>query len=226
MCAAEHKYFAFSGKLLQDASVAISAQMDMSQEDIHENRVFGFKLWDDAIMTEVDRLNTHGSAHTIVVEVWQVVFGPHLNCPPQCMGAQGLKCVVVPADRARWLASASVVNGGRRVWNNADYLNKIRLYFDCERISWRPAILEMHDGEFMVCTTPTGLQHSFRLNPFMTGRNFFDMMVLHFGISERDWELKMGEELVMLDLSLLMSGIHLGFNAVDTPLSLKRPVAD
>jgi hypothetical protein len=36
----------------------------------------------------------------------------------------------------------------------------------------------------------------------------------------------MGEKLVMLDLSLLMSGIHLGFNAVDTPLSLKRPVAD
>jgi hypothetical protein len=36
----------------------------------------------------------------------------------------------------------------------------------------------------------------------------------------------MGDERLILNLSLLMSGIHLGFNEVDTPLSLRRPVAD
>jgi hypothetical protein len=221
MCAAEHKYFAFPGKLLQVASVAISAQMMMPRKRIDEMRKMGFKPWDDAVMTEVDQMNTDGSAHTIAVEIWQVVFWPHDNCPPQCMGAQGFKCVIVPADRDRWL-----MRGSFHDMDEYEYLHNIQLIFDCERRSMRPAILEMHDGEFMVCKTPTGLQHPFRLNPFMTGRDFFDMMVLQFGPSVRDWELKMGDERLILNLSLLMSGIHLGFNAVDTPLSLRRPVAD
>ena len=72
----------------------------------------------------------------------------------------------------------------------------------------------------------TGLQHPVRLNPFMTGRDVLDMMVLQFGPSVRDWELKMGDERLELNLSLLMSGIHLGFNEFDTLLSLRPPVAD
>jgi hypothetical protein len=194
MCAAEHKYFAFPGKLLQVASVAISAQMMMPREKIHDMRRMGFKLWDDAVMTEVDQMNTDGSAHTIAVELWQVVFGPHVTCPPQCMGAQDFKCVIVPADRDRWLIRASFSS----VWDNYEFLHNNQLKFDCERRSKRPAILEMHDGEFMVCKTPTGLQHPFRLNAFMTGRDFFDMMVLQFGPSVLDWELRMGDERLIL----------------------------
>jgi hypothetical protein len=222
MCAAQQKYFAFPGKLLQVASVVISAQMMMPKKRLDEMRKMGLKPWDDAHMTEVVQMNTDGSAHTVEVQLWQVVFWPHDNCPPQCMGAQGFKCVILPADRDRWLRRGNPT--GPLDYYHYEY--NIKCIFDCEVKSKRTAILEMHGGDFMVCKTPTGSQYPFRLNPFMTGQEFFDMMVLQFGSDVRDWEFKMGDEHVMLKLSLLMSGIHFGLNEVDKPLTLRRPVAD
>jgi hypothetical protein len=210
------------GKLLHVASVAILAQRIVPKKRVADMRLMGLKPWDDEHMTEVDQINTDGSAFTIAIELWQIVFDPHMNCPPQCMGAQGLKCVLLPADRERYNQRAAPMFD--RGFDDWDFLYAVECTFDCTRISKRPAILEMHDGEFMVNKMPTGLDHCFRLNPFMTGQDFFDMMVLEFGSSVKDWELKMGDETLDLKLSLLMSGIHLGFKGVDTPLSFGRSV--
>ncbi len=49
-----------------------------------------------------------------------------------------------------------------------------------KRISMCPAILKMSDGDFMVGKEPAGSSRAFRLNPFMTDQDFFDMMVPKF----------------------------------------------
>ena len=211
------------GKLLHVASVAILAQRIVPKKRVADMRLMGLKPWDDEHMTEVDQINTDGSAFTIAIELWQIVFDPHMNCPPQCMGAQGLKCVLLPADRERYNQRAAPMFD--RGFDDWDFLYAVECTFDCTRISKRPAILEMHGGEFMVGRAP-GLfyRRSFHLNPFMTGQMFLDMMEGQFGPTVRGWELRHGDETLSLNLSLMMSGIHQGFDNVETPLCLRQKV--
>lgn len=190
-------------------------------ERMHELRLYGLKLWDDVHMKEVDQMNMDGSAFTAVVEMWQIVFEPHDNCPHQCMGAQGVKCVLLNADRERFTTMMAPL----KVMNDARFLYFIEDNYMFKRISMRPAILEMHGGEFMVGREP-GLfyRRSFHLNPFMTGQMFLDMMEGQFGPTVRGWELRHGDETLSLNLSLMMSGIHQGFDNVETPLRLRQKV--
>ncbi len=112
-----------------------------------------------------------------------------------------------------------------KVMNGARFLYFIEDNYMFKRMSIRPAILEMHGGEFMVGREP-GLfyRRSFHLNPFMTGQMFLDMMEGQFGPTVRGWELRHGDETLSLNLSLMMSGIHQGFDNVETPLRLRQKV--
>ncbi len=188
-------------------------------ERMHELRLFGLKPWDDVHMKEVDEMNTDGSAFTAAVEMWQIVFEPHDNCPQQCMGAQGVKCVLLNADRERFTTMMAPL----KVMNDARFLYFIEDNYMFKRISMRPAILEMHGGEFMVGRAP-GLfyRRSFHLNPFMTGQEFLDKMEGAFGPSVPGWELRHGDETLSLNLSLMMSGIHQGLDVEETPLMLRH----
>jgi hypothetical protein len=192
-------------------------------ERMHELRLYGLKLWDDVHMKEVDQMNMDGSAFTAAVEMWQIVFEPHDNCPHQCMGAQGVKCVLLNADRERFTTMMAPL----KVMNDARFLYFIEDNYMFQRISMRPAILEMHGGEFMVGREPRLFyRRSFHLNPFMTGQMFLDMMEGQFGPQVRGWELRHGDETLSLNLSLMMSGIHQGFDNVETPLRLRQKVRD
>jgi hypothetical protein len=190
-------------------------------EQMYELRLYGLKPWDQMHMKEVDQMNMDGSAFTAVVEMWQIVFEPHVNCPHQCMGAQGVKCVLLNADRERFTTMMAPL----KVMNDARFLYFMEDNYMFKRISMRPAILEMHGGEFMVGRAP-GLfyRRSFHLNPFMTGQMFLDMMEGQFGPTVRGWELRHGDEALSLNLSLMMSGIHQGFDNVETPLCLRQKV--
>jgi hypothetical protein len=191
-------------------------------EMMHELRLYGLKLWDDVHMKEVDQMNMDGSAFTAAVEMWQIVFKPHDNCPHQCMGAQGVKCVLLNADRERFTTMMAPL----KVMNDARFLYFIEDNYMFKRVSMRPAILEMQGGEFMVGREPGLFRRSFHLNPFMTGQMFLDMMEGQYGPTVRGWELRHGDETLSLNLSLMMSGIHQGFDNVDTPLRLRQKVRD
>ncbi len=192
-------------------------------ERVHELRLYGLKLWDDVHMKEVDEMNMDGSAFTAVVEMWQIVFEPHDNCPHQCMGAQGVKCVLLNADRERFTTMMAPMI----VMNDARFLDFIEFYYTFKQISMRPAFLAMQGGEFMVGRAPRLVHHSsFHLNPFMTGQEFLDKMEGTFGPSVPGWELRHGDETLSLNLSLMMSGIHQGFDNVETPLRLRQKVRD
>jgi hypothetical protein len=190
-------------------------------ERMHELRLYGLKLWDDVHMKEVDQMSMDGFAFTAAVEIWQIVFEPHDMCPHQCMGAQGVKCVLLNADRALYTTMMAPL----MVINDARFLYLIEDNYMFKRISMRPAILEMHGGEFMVGKEPCLFyRRYFHLNPFMTGQMFLDMMEGQFGATVRGWELRHGDETLSLSLSLMMSGIHQGFDVVETPLRLRQKV--
>ena len=95
-------------------------------------------------------MNMDGSAFTAAVEMWQIVFKPHDNCPHQCMGAQGVKCVLLNADRERFTTMMAPL----KVMNGARFLYFIEDNYMFKRMSIRPAILEMRGGEFMVGREP------------------------------------------------------------------------
>ena len=188
---------------------------------MHELRLYGLKLWDDVHMKEVDQMNADGSAFTAAVETWQIVFEPHDNCPQQFMGAQGVKCVLLCADRERFKSLFVPL----LMMDDARFLDMTGDNYMFARISMRPAILEMQGGEFMVGIAPRLVYHrSFHLNPFMTGQEFLDKMEGAFGPSVPGWELRHGDETLSLNLSLMMSGIHQGFDNVETPLCLRQKV--
>jgi hypothetical protein len=180
---------------------------------MHDLRFYGLKPWDYDHMFEVDRMSTDGTGLTVHIELWWFVFNEHANCPPQCMGAKGLKCVLFPPDRERFEQGGLLDDRLRtmQIWEDC---------FTCKRVSWRPAIMEMSDSDFEVWHDHTELWHTFRLNPFMTGQDFLDLLVAEFGPVVHDSVLMVGDEELNKKLSLLMQGIHEGFNAHVTPLVL------
>ena len=95
-------------------------------------------------------MNIDGFAFTAVVEMWQIVFEPHVNCPHQCMGAQGVKCVLLNADRERFTTMMAPL----KVMNDARFLYFMEDNYMFKRISMRPAILEMHGGVLLVSRAP------------------------------------------------------------------------
>jgi hypothetical protein len=203
------------GLLLHVASVAIFAQMIMPKR-MHELRLYGLTSWEDDLMCEVEQMNTVGPAITAAIELWWIVFKPHVDCPATCMGAKGWKCVLLPADRELLLKKMDPVEQ-----NHDAFLNLIEKQYWFKRIAMRPAILEMFGGDFVMCNKGSGSSFIFRLSPFMTGHDFWDMIVLRCGPHLRDWILELGDVELRANMSLLMQGIHDGFNDAVTPICLK-----
>jgi hypothetical protein len=209
------------GMLQHIASVAIFAQMSLAKR-LHGLRLYGLKPWEEAVMSEVDPTDTFvdPGKFTVAVELWWIVFEPHVDCPPQCMGAQGLKCVLLLADRERFVTMMAPLEN----LDDVAFLIFIEENYMCKRIAMRPTMMVMYDGDFIVNKNPPAWGSAcFRLNPFLTGKEFLDMMLPKFGPSVRDWVLMQGEVKLSDNLSLLMQGIHEGYNDDDAPLYLRPP---
>jgi hypothetical protein len=196
------------------------AQMIMPKR-MHELRLYGLKPWDDNIMQEVDHFSTNECAFTVAVELWWIVYHPHVDCPPACMGAEGVKCVLLPGDRDRFVTMMAPLGP----LDDEGFLKVIEGNCKFKRISMRPAIMEMFEGVFHVWTGPATGVREFRVSPFVTGQTFLNIMVPLLGPRvHREWFLLVNDEEMNANLSLLMQGLHAGCDDDNGALVLRRRI--